>query len=287
MLRLTRLLTRITRLRSLFATVELSLAQAKNIMVIIGLAMFIWGVVGMKLFGHICTELPHDCAVLNVRCSFKSITQSMSLLFELATNEDASPIMRDLNNQEPDLTGVWFYFASFYIISNFILLNLFVAAIVENYELGVAADKFDISKKDVDSIQQQWDAAGHSHKLGIHIKDLRYFVEHLTGRFARLGDIDGLWYNRLLIELQSELGTEIDPDSTRIQFNQLVLTLCLIWFGPNCLEYDQRQQVRNTYDFEFGWILTGVDVAASRARGLGERRFRQIDASSDHSPMGR
>ena len=56
--RLTRLLVRIDRLRSLFATMALSRAQAKNIAIIMFLVMFIWGVVGMKLFGIVSSE--HD-----------------------------------------------------------------------------------------------------------------------------------------------------------------------------------------------------------------------------------
>jgi len=34
--------------------------------------------------------------------------------------------------------------------------------------------------------------------------------------------VDPLWYNRLMIELQSEMEEPIDPDSTRLPFNQVV-----------------------------------------------------------------
>jgi hypothetical protein len=262
-LRLTRLLTRITRLRSLFATVELSLMQAKNIMIIIALVVFIWGVAGMKIYGNVCSRATHEydssegkmmpssssakfvsgCEVINVRASFESITKAMRLMFELATNQDASPVIRDIKANTDSSSWVTPFFATFYVVSNFILLNLFVAAIVENYELGVAADKFDVNKNDIEHLHAQWDACGHSYKLGILLRDVRFFVENLTGRFALIGDIDKRWYNRFLIELQTELGIEPDLDTTRVPFSQLVLGLCLIWFGPNCLQYEERQRM--------------------------------------------
>ena len=131
-LRCTRLLARVKRLKSLFATVELSLTQARNILIIIALAVFIFGVVGMKLFGDVCSNPDADmndsestCSVINVRGSFRTITGSMRFLFEIMTNEDSSPLMRDLNSfGDSSKATVSLYFGVFYILSNFILLNL-------------------------------------------------------------------------------------------------------------------------------------------------------------------
>jgi hypothetical protein len=283
-LRCTRLLARVSRLRSLFATVELSLAQARNILIILTLVIFIYGVVGMKLFGNVCS--PDDplldasaCEVINIRGTFRSILGSMAILFEITTNEDASPLMRDLNdNGSVSQPVVSLFFGSFYMLSNFILLNLLVAAIVENYELGVAADQFDMTEADVYDLRSQWDAAGHSLKRGIHIRALRGFIEHLEGRFARLGEIDPLWYNRLLIELQSETQAPIDHDSTRIPFNQLVLALCLMWFGPQCLGAKNSSFLEPFYTTQT-IILPRQARHNHRENHLKKRRFSQSSRS--------
>ena len=104
-------------------------------MIIILLMIFIYGVIGMKLFGNLCGEGASGgaarCAVLRVRCSFHSITESMNLLFELATNQDSSGVMRDIYGSGGGSAFVWWYFTTFYIISNFILINLFVAGAPE------------------------------------------------------------------------------------------------------------------------------------------------------------
>ena len=259
-LRLTRLLVRVQRLRSLFATIELSLPQAKNIMVIMSMVIFVFGVLAMKLFGNICPPPLDDdmlqeqhnqgpgCDVINQQGTFRDIGSSMAMLFELMTNQDVAPIMRDIERNGGADLPYFTFFGLFWLLANFILLNLFIACVVENYELGVAADSFEMTQKDVNTMREQWDRAGHSMKRGIHISELRGFIERLEGRFAKLSKIDPLWYNRLLIELQSEMEDEIDPDTTRVPFSQLVLLLCLMWFGPQCLEYEERQQMLQRVD---------------------------------------
>ena len=57
--------------------------------------------------------------------------------------------MRDIMNEcgsECSTSFLWFYVVSYHILTNIIFLNLFVAVLLENYELGVAADNFDITK---------------------------------------------------------------------------------------------------------------------------------------------
>lgn len=56
---------------------------------------------------------------------------------------------------------------SFHIVTNIIFLNLFIAVLLENYELGVAADKFDIKREDIEDLKLQWNHAGHSLELGM------------------------------------------------------------------------------------------------------------------------
>ena len=117
-------------------------------MIIIALVVFIWGVAGMKIYGNVCSRATHEydsnegkmmpssssakfvsgCEVINVRASFESITKAMRLMFELATNQDASPVIRDIKANTDSSSWVTPFFATFYVVSNFILLNLFVAA---------------------------------------------------------------------------------------------------------------------------------------------------------------
>lgn len=78
----------------------------------------------------------------------------MLLLFQLATGHSATTVMKDIT-AHTDGTVVFPFFCSFYIVSNYVLLNLFIAVLLENFELGVSADKFVITKDDIEFFKLQ------------------------------------------------------------------------------------------------------------------------------------
>eukprot|EP01052_Picozoa_sp_SAG31_P021248 SAG31_NODE_1633_length_7689_cov_3.155599_2_plen_1828_part_00 len=251
-LRLTRLLQRSRLLAAMFSTIRISLPQVKNILIVILLLIFIYGVLGMKVYGNVCATASRAqrCEALGHRATFQTTHSSMVLLFQIMTGEDTSRIMRDIMNEcgsDCSTSFLWFYVVSYHILTNIIFLNLFVAVLLENYELGVAADNFDITKDDVESLKLQWDECGHSMQIGIHVQDLHDFVCQLHGRFAQVR-IDRAWYNRLLIELQEETKQELDADLGRIHFAQLALALCLLLFGTSCLGAEERLIYENRVD---------------------------------------
>ena len=102
--------------------------------------------------------------------------------------------------------------------------------------LGVSTDKFELSKADIEDFKNMWDADGNTLAHGIHIRKLKNFVETLTGCFSLITE-DPCWYNRLLIELQTDTKHELDGTS-RISISELILALCLLRFGSNMLDYD-------------------------------------------------
>ena len=79
---------RSARLKQLMLTIEVSMPQAKNILIILLLVFYIFGIAGMKLYGGVCTEPGAPSAVLSGfnyrRCkylnrhdNFDSISSSM------------------------------------------------------------------------------------------------------------------------------------------------------------------------------------------------------------------
>lgn len=122
-LRLTRLLQRSRLLAATFATIRISLPQVKNITIVIGLLLFCYGVLGMKIYGNVCgsaidnidaTGATVRCEALGERASFQTTFASMVLLFQIMTGEDTSRIMRDIVGHCEDCsTGfLWAYGAS-------------------------------------------------------------------------------------------------------------------------------------------------------------------------------
>ena len=109
--------------------------------------------------------------------------------------------------------------------------------------LGVSTDKFELSKADIEDFKNMWDADGDTLAHGIHIHKLKQFVETLTECFPLITQ-DPCWYNRLLIELQTDTRHELDGKS-RISFSELILALCLLRFGSTVLDFDAKLKCRN------------------------------------------
>ena len=100
------------------------------------------------------------CYHISSHDNFDSISSAMVLLFQVATGQDTSGIIDDLARNTKG-TAVFPYFLAFYIFTNLILLNLFVAVLLENFESNIEDNTFAITEEDVDHFQDQWYEYGH------------------------------------------------------------------------------------------------------------------------------
>uniref|UniRef100_A0A672ZEZ8 Voltage-dependent calcium channel alpha-1 subunit IQ domain-containing protein n=1 Tax=Sphaeramia orbicularis TaxID=375764 RepID=A0A672ZEZ8_9TELE len=112
---------------------------------------FIYAIIGMQVFGNIKLN---DESHINQHNNFKTFFSALMLLFRSATGESWQEIMLScLSGQEcepdpsiapltmsPDHEGgcgtefAYCYFVSFIFFSSFLMLNLFVAVIMDNFE---------------------------------------------------------------------------------------------------------------------------------------------------------
>ena len=65
--------------------------------------------------------------------SFRSFFSAMALLFQCATGQDWKFVMYALEGPDGAKTGIFIYFSSFFFLSNYILANLFIAVILDNF----------------------------------------------------------------------------------------------------------------------------------------------------------
>ena len=94
------------------------------------LLFFIYSYVGVLTFG---TVVRADS--INEHANFESFPTAMLTLFRVATNDEWVGLMQDCSR--PDANGSWIsypYFISFVIAVSMIMLNLFTAVIIENFE---------------------------------------------------------------------------------------------------------------------------------------------------------
>lgn len=110
---------------------------------LIGMLFFVYAVVGMQVFGRV--ELSEDRSI-NTQTNFRTLPAALSVLLRTATGEGWQDIMEscvlsgdECDSSDPDGSTcgsafAYFYFISFVLLCSFLIINLFVAVIVDNFE---------------------------------------------------------------------------------------------------------------------------------------------------------
>uniref|UniRef100_A0AAV2J028 Voltage-dependent N-type calcium channel subunit alpha n=1 Tax=Knipowitschia caucasica TaxID=637954 RepID=A0AAV2J028_KNICA len=141
--RLIKLLRQGYTIRILLWTFVQSFKALPYVCLLIAMLFFIYAIIGMQVFGNI--ELNDETAI-NQHNNFQTFFQALTLLFRSATGEAWQEIMLAcLSNRPCDhLSGTtgkecgsdfgYFYFVSFIFLCSFLMLNLFVAVIMDNFE---------------------------------------------------------------------------------------------------------------------------------------------------------
>ncbi|XP_042250817.1 voltage-dependent N-type calcium channel subunit alpha-1B isoform X4 [Thunnus maccoyii] len=141
--RLIKLLRQGYTIRILLWTFVQSFKALPYVCLLIAMLFFIYAIIGMQVFGNI--ELNEETAI-NHHNNFQTFFQALTLLFRSATGEAWHEIMLScLSNRPCDkLSGTvgkecgsdfaYFYFVSFIFLCSFLMLNLFVAVIMDNFE---------------------------------------------------------------------------------------------------------------------------------------------------------
>ncbi|XP_016316607.1 voltage-dependent L-type calcium channel subunit alpha-1D-like isoform X6 [Sinocyclocheilus anshuiensis] len=145
-MRLVKLLSRGEGIRTLLWTFIKSFQALPYVALLIAMLFFIYAVIGMQVFGKIAMV---DGTSINRNNNFQTFPQAVLLLFRCATGEAWQQIMlaclpgkqcdseSDYNPGEEKSCGSNFailYFISFYMLCAFLIINLFVAVIMDNFD---------------------------------------------------------------------------------------------------------------------------------------------------------
>uniref|UniRef100_A0A8C2V571 Voltage-dependent N-type calcium channel subunit alpha n=1 Tax=Chinchilla lanigera TaxID=34839 RepID=A0A8C2V571_CHILA len=139
--RLIKLLRQGYTIRILLWTFVQSFKALPYVCLLIAMLFFIYAIIGMQVFGNIALD---DDTSINRHNNFRTFLQALMLLFRSATGEAWHEIMLScLSNRACDLHAnasecgsdfAYFYFVSFIFLCSFLMLNLFVAVIMDNFE---------------------------------------------------------------------------------------------------------------------------------------------------------
>ncbi len=120
-LRVFRLVRSVPELRVIVSVLVKSVVSMKYITLLAGIILYIYGVIGVKLFGE---HMPKE---------YGSLHEAFFTLFRVLTGDNWSDL-RYSSEGQPWQWKNTFYHVSWIIVSTFLLINLIVGAVLNNYQ---------------------------------------------------------------------------------------------------------------------------------------------------------
>jgi hypothetical protein len=162
--RIVRLLQKSRSLMDLFLTVAYVLPSLFNVGMIMCLLFFIYGVLGMHMFGRVVRG-----EFLNAHANFETFPQSLLAVFRMVTGESWNGLMHDCStttncNSHEDCAmnccgsaaQAPIYFVSFQLLGQYIFMNMFIAVMLVHFERQKNAVEPHITSVDHEKFHEIW-----------------------------------------------------------------------------------------------------------------------------------
>ncbi|CAG9763894.1 unnamed protein product [Ceutorhynchus assimilis] len=164
--RILRLIKAAKGIRKLLFALVVSLPALFNIGALLALITFIYAIIGMFLFGHVRQQ-----GALDDMVNFETFGRSMHLLFRLITSAGWNDVLESLMIEYPDCDPHYkhqtngdcgypllaiIYFTSFIIINYMIVINMYIAIILENFNQAHQEEEIGIVEDDLEMFYIRW-----------------------------------------------------------------------------------------------------------------------------------
>ncbi|XP_026077296.1 voltage-dependent P/Q-type calcium channel subunit alpha-1A-like isoform X3 [Carassius auratus] len=178
--RLIKLLRQGETIRILLWTFVQSFKALPYVCLLIAILFFIYAIIGMQLFGNLALE---EDSAINEHNNFRTFIMALMLLFRSATGEAWHEIMlaclggmecdENSRNEGPECGSnfAYAYFVSFIFLCSFLMLNLFVAVIMDNFEY-LTRDSSILGPHHLDEYVRIWAEYDPAACGRIHYKDM-------------------------------------------------------------------------------------------------------------------
>uniref|UniRef100_A0A1I7U358 Sodium leak channel NALCN n=1 Tax=Caenorhabditis tropicalis TaxID=1561998 RepID=A0A1I7U358_9PELO len=201
-------------LKMLMLTVVMSMVRSSFIIAAMFLLVLFYANAGVVLFGMV----KYGQAV-GKHVNFRNGREALVVLFRSVTGEDWNDIMHDCMrappfcNWHPGLSywqtdcgnyfGAIVYFCSFYLIITYIVLNLLVAIIMENFSLFYSSEEDALlSYADIRNFQLVWNMVDTEQKRSIPVRRVKFLLRLLKGRLEVDDEKDGLLFKHMCHEME-------------------------------------------------------------------------------------
>nr|CAB3265896.1 sodium channel protein 1 brain-like [Phallusia mammillata] len=150
-------------IRRLILTLMISIPALFNIAVLLSVFMVIFAILGMTMFMHVKLS-----GALNDQVNFQTFGNALLVLFRLVTsagwNDVLEPLM-NTRNCNPDLkpvsdcgdpVGAIIYFVVFIFVVFLVIVNMYIAIILENFDEIFKQDESGVSQGDFETFYMVW-----------------------------------------------------------------------------------------------------------------------------------
>ncbi|XP_053209905.1 sodium leak channel NALCN-like isoform X1 [Panonychus citri] len=199
-------------LKMLMLTVAVSVYKSFFIIMGMFLLILFYALMGVILFGNVKYG-----EAIGRHANFKTAIHGIITLFRIVTGEDWNKIMHDCMITRPYCTpgdNYWetdcgnfkfslLYFCSFYVIITYIVLNLLVAIIMENFSLFYSNEEDALlSYADIRNFQNTWNMVDTQQRGMIPVRRVKFLLRLLKGRLEVDLEKDRLLFKHMVHEME-------------------------------------------------------------------------------------
>ena len=163
LLRVLRLISALPELRLIVTTLMRSIPGKANVMLLMSVIFYIYAIMGFHLFHE------HDPE------HWRNVGVSLLTLFRVATLEDWTDVMYKGMELSP---AAWIFFVSFVVLGTFVIINLFIAIVINNLDEAKA-----------ERLKELKTAPGR-HELMQELQDAEATLNRLQERLRDAFDLD-------------------------------------------------------------------------------------------------
>ena len=202
-MRMFRLVRNVTGLLNLFKTLIFSFPALANVGIIMALIMFIFSNLAMNSFGNVKHGSHYGSeGLLNPDANFETFWLSFNTMWRMSSGESYNGIMHDANVQPPycdpnkggqidpatgncgDEFTSFFIFQMTFTMLNYVLVNLFIAIILDNFSDTCAMSESKVTAEileDFDEVWAKFDAKGTGRVSEMRLPEMLEQIEYPLG----------------------------------------------------------------------------------------------------------
>ena len=212
--RVARLAKAFSGLRVIGTTLVTSLPSLFNISILLLLIFFIYAVAGVKFFGNVTQG-----EFLNSQRNFGRFGDAIRLLFILATGESWNEVMKDAMVYSGSPEAAVFYFCTFVILAQFVMMNLFIMIIVENFD-NLNKKKDNVGVDIETAFKTAWESCDIENNGKIPSSKLQYLLKKLPHPYGLSRSSSNAQYMKVL----RQLDLSVWPGD-KVDFSELLMAL--------------------------------------------------------------